>query len=177
MENQFFSQSVDQAQDHQPFEITSDSTAEWAMRKIAEARNDTLKWQQHFDEQLEKIRKSNEETEAFFTSCLARYFETVPHKVTKTQSKYVLPCGEMVLKHQQPEFVRDDSVLAPYLLENGMECFVKQKPSTDWAELKKHCVLMEDGSVVENNTGLVLAGVTAENRPDKFEVKINGSQV
>lgn len=172
MEKQIFSQPVDQ--EHKPFEIDCDSMAEWAMRKIAEARNDTLKWQQHFAAQLESIRKSNEETEAFFTSCLARYFDTVPHKVTKTQSKYVLPCGELVLKRQQPEFVRDDSVLAPFLLENGMEGFVKMKPSTDWAELKKHCVLMEDGSVVDGGTGLVLAGVTAENRPDKFEVRING---
>lgn len=172
MENQIFPQPVDQ--EYKPFEIDCDSAAEWAMRKIAEARNDTLKWQQHFADQLESIRKANEETEAFFTSCLARYFETVPHKVTKTQSKYVLPCGELVLKRQQPEFVRDDNVLAPYLLENGMEGFVKMKPSTDWAALKKHCVLMEDGSVVDGGTGLVLAGVTAESRPDKFEVKING---
>lgn len=174
MEKQIFSQPVDRAQEDKPFEIDCDSMAEWAMRKIAEARNDTLKWQQHFSDQLESIRKANEETEAFFTSCLAKYFDTVPHKVTKTQSKYVLPCGELVLKRQQPEFVRDDSVLAPFLLENGMEGFVKMKPSTDWVELKKHCVLMEDGSVVDGGTGLVLAGVTAENRPDKFEVKING---
>ena len=174
MEKQIPFQSVNQAQEPKPFEITSDSTAEWAMRKIAEARNDTLKWQQHFVSQLENIRKANEETEAFFTSCLARYFDTVPHKATKTQSKYVLPCGELVLKRQQPEFVRDDSVLAPFLLANGMEGFVKMKLSTDWAELKKHCVLMEDGSVVDGGTGLVLAGVTAEKRPDKFEVKING---
>ena len=65
MENQIFSQPVDQ--EHKPFEIDCDSMAEWAMRKIAEARNDTLKWQQHFADQLESIRKANEETEAFFT--------------------------------------------------------------------------------------------------------------
>lgn len=156
-----------------PFEILNDSTAEWAMRKIAEARADTQMWKNHFSVQLEKITKANEADEAFFTDALFRYFETVPQKETKTQSKYVLPCGELVRKKQQPEFKRDDAILAPFLLENGMDGFVKMKPSTDWAELKKHCVLMEDGSVADGGTGLVLEGVTAEIRPDKFEVKIN----
>lgn len=177
MDNQISFPPADQAQKPEPFEITSDSAAEWAMRKITEARNDTLKWQQHFASQLESIRKANEETEAFFTSCLARYFENVPHRVTATQRKYVLPCGELVLKRHQPEFVRDDSVLVPFLLANGMDGFVQMKPAAKWAELKKHCVLMDDGSVVDGVTGLVLEGVTAESRPDKFEVKINGSQV
>jgi acyl-ACP thioesterase len=34
--------------------------------------------------------------------------------------------------------------------------------------------LMEDGTVVDKESGLVLEGITAETRPDKFEVKING---
>lgn len=157
-----------------PFEIRNDSTAEWAMRKIAEARADTQMWKEHFDAQLKRIIKANEEDEAFFTAALSRYFETVPKKETATQSKYVLPCGDLVCKKQQPEYVRDDAVLAPFLLENGMEGFVKMKPTTDWAALKKHCVLMENGAVADGGTGLVLAGVTAEQRPDKFEVKING---
>lgn len=161
------------AEERDPFEILDDSTAQWAMRRIAQARADTQMWREHFSAQLEKITRANEADEAFFTAALSRYFETVPKKETRTQSKYVLPCGELVRKKQQPEFVRDDAVLAPFLMENGMESFVKMKPSTDWAELKKQCVLTESGAVVDSATGLVLEGVTAQQRPDKFEVKIN----
>lgn len=157
-----------------PFEITDDSLAEWAMRKIAEARADTDKWKEHFRIQLDKIRKENEETEAFFSTALARYFETVPRKKTATQEKYVLPCGELIRKKQAPEFSRDDSLLVPFLQENDLCEFVKITTAASWAELKKSCTVLENGAIVEESTGMVLPGVTAQMRPDKFEVKING---
>lgn len=156
------------------FEITDDSLAEWAMRKIAEARSDTAKWADHFAAQMDRIRKANEETEVFFSAALARYFETIPRKRTATQEKYTLPCGELIRKKQAPEFSRDDSLLVPFLQENALQEFIKLKPSSDWAALKKACMVMDDGSVVEQSTGMVLPGVSAEFRPDKFEVKING---
>lgn len=156
-----------------PFEITDDSLAEWAMRKIAEVRKDTCKWETHFCAQLDRIRKANEETEAFFTSALGRYFDTVPRRKTSTQEKYVLPCGELIRKKQAPKFTQDDALLVPFLQENDLSEFVKLKASSDWASLKKSCTVLEDGSVVEQSTGMVLPGVAAEIRPDKFEVKIN----
>lgn len=157
-----------------PFEITDDGLAEWAMRKIAEARSDTAKWADHFADQLQRIRKANEETEAFFTAALARYFDTVPKRTTKTQSKYTLPSGELVRKAQPSEFLRDDAQLIPFLQENDLSEYVKLKPSADWASLKKVCTILDDGTVVEQSTGMVLPGVTAVMRPEKFEVKIDG---
>lgn len=155
------------------FSITNDHTAEWAMHKIADLRAETARFQAHFDAQMGAIRKANEEREAFFTAHLARYFDSVPRRETETQSKYRLPCGELVRRKQAPEFSRDDSLLVPFLMENGMDGFVKVKPSTDWAALKKQCVLLEDGTVADSESGMVLPGVIAEQRPDKFEVKIN----
>ena len=170
----FMNESPEENEARQPFAITDDSLAEWAMRKIAEARRDTAKWEEHFSIQLDRIRKTNEGTEAFFTAALGRYFETVPKHATKTQEKYTLPCGELLRKKQAPKFTQDDAELVPFLQENDLSEFVKLKPSVDWAALKKNCTVLEDGSVVEGSTGMVLPGVAAEMRPDKFEVKING---
>lgn len=47
-------------QEYQGFQITDDSTAEWAVRKIKEAMSDTAKWQAHFSAQLAGIQKSND---------------------------------------------------------------------------------------------------------------------
>ncbi len=180
MQNTFPEHSIpdaftEESETRQPFTITDDSLAEWAMRRIAEARSDTAKWEEHFGLQLDRIRKANEETEAFFTAALGRYFETVPKRATKTQEKYTLPCGELLRKKQAPRFTQDEALLVPFLQENGLSEFVKLKPSSDWASLKKSCTVLKDGSVVENTTGMVLPGVVAEMRPDKFEVKINGT--
>lgn len=161
-------------EERKPFVIDDDSKAEWAMRKIAELRMDTEKWQAHFDSQMDKIRKANEDSEAFFTACLMQYFEQVPKHETKTQAKYSLPGGDLVRKKQEPEYKRDDSKLLCFLQENDMGEYVKQKPTLDWASLKKACAVQPDGTVVDKETGLVLEGIFAQERPDKFEVKING---
>lgn len=157
-----------------PFAITDDALADWAIRKIAEARANTVMMKDHFDRQLLAVQRRNEETEAFFTAALAAYFETVPRHTAKTQTRYALPSGELVRKKQLPEFSMDENQLVPFLRENGLDEFVKLKPSSDWAALKKTCTVLDDGTVVEQSTGMALPGVTAEFRPDKFEVKING---
>ena len=108
------------------------------------------------------------------TDALARYFNSVPRRKTETQEKYVLPCGQLIRKKQAPLFALNDDELIPFLQANGLSEFVKLKASSDWAGLKKACTVLEDGSVVEQSTGMVLPGVKAEFRPEKFEVKIDG---
>lgn len=153
------------------FEILDDKMAEWAIRKIKEARNDSEKWENHFMQQMAQIRKRNQQTEDFFTNCLRRYFETVPLKETKTQAKYVLPSGEMVRKKQAPEYIRDDEKLTAFLQSNGMNVYLETKTYPKWAELKRNCIRLSDGTLAEADTGLAVEGVTVQERPDKFEVK------
>ena len=43
------------------FRLTDDQSAEWAVRKIREARRDTEQWEAHFAGQMERIRKAIEE--------------------------------------------------------------------------------------------------------------------
>lgn len=155
------------------FVIEDDGLADWALRKVAELRTETAAWEQHFADQMNRIRDRNDRMESFFLAALARYFDTVPKRQTKTQSKYALPSSELLRKVQGPKFQQDDSILIPFLQKNGMCEYVKNKPVADWAALKKRCEVLDDGSVVDTETGLIVDGVTAEHRPEKFEVKIN----
>ena len=84
------------------FRLTDDQSAEWAVRKIREARRDTEQWEAHFAGQMERIRKANEETEAYFTTLLAEWFAIQPKRETKTQAKYSLPGADLVRRKQQP---------------------------------------------------------------------------
>lgn len=159
--------------EYQGFQITDDSSAEWAVRKIKEAQSDTAKWQAHFAAQLASIRKANDATVEFMTGLLAHYFEAVPHKDSKTMSKYELPSATLVRKQQQPEYsVSDDELLA--WLDEGErpECIkIVRKPL--WGELKKQTTT-QDGVVIDNETGEIVRGVTVIERPDKFDVQIKG---
>lgn len=160
-------------EEYQGFQITDDAKAEWAVRKIKEAQADTSKWQAHFAGQLEAIKKANDATVDFMTGLLAHYFETVPHKDSKTMSKYELPGATLVRKQQQPEYTRDDAALLAYLDASDRGEYVKVVRSPDWAGFKK-LTEVRDGAVVDTETGEIVNGVTVSVRPDKFDVQIKG---
>ena len=85
------------------FTVTDDSTAEWCLRKIKEAKADQEKWRQHYAEQMKKVEEATAQTVGYFEGLLEAYFEQVPHKATKTQESYALPGGKLVRKKQQPK--------------------------------------------------------------------------
>lgn len=160
-------------QEQEGFAIRDDRTAEWALAKIKAAREDTKRWDEFYSEQFAKAKERNDQTEAFFMAHLGRYFQIVPKHETKTQAKYELPSGSLVLKHPGPKFERDDPALAAFLIANSMSEYVEivQKPL--WGELKKACNVLGDGTVIETESGLVVEGVKAVPQPDRFEVSIN----
>lgn len=154
-----------------PFTVDNDQKAEWAAKKIREARQDTQKWTEYYERQLSAIRRANEETEAYFAALLADYFETVPHKATKTQESYSLPTCKLVLKAQQPEFNRDEAVLCDYLDKKGRDDLVRITRRADWATLKKTLRVMEDGTCVDAD-GEVVEGVQAFRRLPEFKIEM-----
>lgn len=154
-----------------PFIVDNDQKAEWAARKIREARQDTQKWTEYYERQLSAIRRANEDTEAYFAALLADYFETVPHKATKTQESYSLPSCKLVLKAQQPEFNRDEAVLCDYLDKKGRDDLVKITRRADWSALKKMLKVMEDGTCVDAD-GEVVEGVQAFSRQPEFKIEM-----
>ena len=154
-----------------PFTVDNDQKAEWAARKIREARQDTQKWTEYYERQLSAIRRANEDTEAYFAALLADYFDTVPHKATKTQESYSLPSCKLVLKAQQPEFNRDEAVLCDYLDKKGWDDLVKITRRVDWAALKKMLKVMEDGTCVDAD-GEVVEGVQAFSRQPEFKIEM-----
>lgn len=154
-----------------PFTVDNDQKAEWAARKIREARQDTKAWTEYYERQLSAIRRANEDTEAYFAALLADYFETVPHKITKTQKSYSLPSCKLVLKAQQPEFNRDEAVLCDYLDKKGRDDLVRITRRADWAALKKTLKVMEDGTCVDAD-GEVVEGVQAFSRQPEFKIEM-----
>ena len=128
-------------------------------------------WTEYYERQLSVIRRANEDTEAYFAALLADYFDTVPHKATKTQESYSLPSCKLVLKAQQPEFNRDETVLCDYLDKKGRDDLVRITRRADWAALKKTLKVMEDGTCVDAD-GEVVEGVQAFSRLPEFKIEM-----
>lgn len=154
------------------FLIDNDHTAEWAMRKIAEAQADTAKWTTYYVDQAAKIKAQNDSTVSFFTSALEQYFATVPHRTTKTQESYTLPSGKLVYKAQQPTYERDPEALLHWAKASCPDA-VKVTEIASWTDIKSRIgEVLPDGHAVDKETGEIIEGVTVVAREPMFKVEL-----
>ncbi len=154
----------------EPFRVTDDAKAEWCIRKIREAQAEKQRWRDYYAEQQRKIDQEADGTISRFEAMLADYFDTVPHKRTKTQESYQLPGGKLVRKQQAPEYQRDEAALLPWLKQNAPE-LVKVAETPDWAALRKQIVIAPDGETVATEDGEIIPGIKAIQRPEVFRVE------
>lgn len=155
----------------EPFRVTDDKSAEWCIRKIREAQAEKQRWRDYYAEQQRKIDQEADGTISYFEALLADYFDSVPHKRTKTQESYQLPGGKLVRKQQAPEYQRDEAALLPWLKQNAPG-LVKVTETTDWAALKKQIIIAPDGETVATEEGEIIPGIKAIQRPEVFRVEI-----
>lgn len=167
-------------QEEQRFVIDSDTKAEWAIRKIAEeqAEHDRLVGccQEEIDrykERQEDYHQRFERRTANLRAMLLEYFCTVPVKETKTQQKYELPSGSLVLKKASSDFKADTDKLRDWLEGNQMTDYLKTEVSPKWAQVKKQLDITPFGAIMFKETGEILPDdcVTIETKPERFEVK------
>ena len=159
------------------FSINDDATADWALKKIKEEREEYERLTLIACEQIAEINlkmkhleEAAERKTAFLKGCLAEYFKTVPHKTTKTQESYKLLSGSLVMKLGSQKMVKDDTALVEYFRQNGMSDYIKVKEEPKWAEYKKNLAIA-DGKVVDTTTGEVVDVVRVEDVPGTFDVK------
>ena len=152
------------------FVIDTDAKAEWALKKIREARADRDKWVEWYTDKIAEIKAQTDFDTLNLEHMLAEYFATVPHKKTKTQESYKLPGGKLVLKTQNPEYNRDDARVIDWLKKNGQAQFVKVEEKLDWAALKSATAVF-DGHIVTED-GEIIDGVEVINRDAKFVVEV-----
>lgn len=111
---------------HPVWRITDDGCADWACQKIAEEKAELDRITSLADSQIEKIQQRVEAAQRryengtrFLTGKLAEYFETVPHKTTKTKHSYRLLSGTLVKKIGGRTMKQDDdALLAPGTLSS-----------------------------------------------------------
>lgn len=162
------------------FEVDNDMKAEWVLSKIRRIRADQKKetdelerQMQFYKDQIAAVDKCADEDVAFFESMLTGYFanrmEEGFTKETKTQISYKLPTGKLMIKHQAPEFEKDEAAVIAWAKQNGGQ-YVKTKESLDWDKLKKTISVVGENAVTKD--GEVIPGVKVLEREDKFVVEV-----
>lgn len=160
--------------ENQRFRIKDDNQADWALRKIARARQDMKEAEETAAMEIEKInrwldgqRDESLRTERFFTALLQEYYE--PRFMTNPDKKtYKLPSGKVQRRTQQPRFDRDNEALLAWLKQRGMTDYVEVKETPKWGELKKN--LQVFGQNVVTPGGEVVDGVAVFHRAPAFKI-------
>lgn len=161
------------------FVVDSDAKALWVLEKIRKARADRDELVEWYKIQTKKIEEQTEFNTMLLEKMLEDYFNSVPHKKTKTQESYSLPGAKLVMKRQQPEYKRDDKTAIEWLKVNGGGQFVKVEEKLDWDGLKKASgvadgkvifgeTVNEDGEIVQ----VSVPGIEVIEREDKFVVEV-----
>ena len=107
----------------------------------------------------------------FLTGKLAEYFETVPHKTTKTKHSYRLLSGTLVKKIGGNTMKQDDDTLLAYLKASGNEDMIQNIEKPKWSEFKKRLEIV-GGQIVDKTTGELVEGVQIIEKPDTFTVDV-----
>ena len=157
-------------QNEAEFIIDTDVKAEWALKKIKEAREDRESWVKFYEDRIAEIKAQTDFNTMNLERMLAEYFATVPHKKTKTQESYPLKSGKLVMKLQNPEYKRDDKTVIDWLKQNKMTDFVKVKEELAWSDLKGATEIF-DGHIVTED-GEIVPGVEVIEREAKFIVEV-----
>lgn len=159
----------------QPFTITDDKAADWAVRTVLAEEADAQRLadlcKQEASELLEKAKayiERGEKRTSFLKSKLAEYASSVEMKETKTQRKYELPHGTIMFKQKQPTFLKNEEVAINFLEASGFNIYVEEMKKLKWGEVKKE-VTIKDG--VPYLSGLKFEGIDVQENGESFEIK------
>lgn len=158
--------------------ITDDGCADWALKKIKAEKDELDRLTElaqaeiaRIQDKLARAQRRYEQNTAYLTSMLAMYFNTVPHKVTKSgQESYQLLNGKLVLKPAGVKAEPDDTALVAWLRQNGMEDMIKVEEKAKWGDLKKKLRFVGTVATIED-TGELVEGIKVIETPPQFSVK------
>ena len=161
--------------------IINDIDADRIIEVIKEEKADFLRLEElaaqkieAIHEEIERKRVAHENSVGFKVAQLRAYFNTITPKETKTQKKYSLLAGEMVLKKPISKLDHDDKKLIEYCKSANQEKYIKriETEKLDWSNFKKDLEINGD-VIIHKETGEIIDcdGINVIEVPEQFEIK------
>lgn len=152
------------------FVIDTDAKAEWALQKIREHKADRDRFVKWYKDKIKEITEQCDFDTMNLERMLKEYFDTVPHRETKTQSVYDLPTGKIYIKKQNPDFKHDDKTVIEWLKNNGGGRFIEVEETLKWGDLKKAGAVV--GGKMFTEDGEEIPGIEVIDREPLFCVDV-----
>ena len=164
--------------EQESFEVTDDSNANWALRKIKQAQQKQIEANALATEEQDKIeawyqseREKAQRDIDYFQGLLA-YYALKKRKKDPEFKSQKLPNGRIKFVKKQPKLNYDDQAVVDYLKKNERVDLIRIKEEPSKSEIKKAFVINED-KLIDPDTGEVVDGVTVEYLEDEFKVEVD----
>jgi len=152
------------------FVIDDDNKAEWALKKINEAKNEIEKISSFAEREITRVEDWEKKQKDkyvdsidYFTSLLAEY------AYKNDVKSHSLPSGRIRFRKQQPKWSVDNEKAIKSFKEIGRDDLIRVKEEPVMKDIKKSFSVV-NGKAVDEETGQVIEGINIEDRKDKFEV-------
>jgi hypothetical protein len=175
---EFIDEQLQPEEKQDGWQIKTDDEANWALRKIKQAKDALVKKEEFAKREIERIqtwldaeKESAGKDVSFFETALYGYFRALQAEGALGNKKSLkLPHGTLQMRKKQAKLERDDNKLIEVARPLGL---VKVKESLDWAEFKKRLII--DGyKVIDKESGEVLDAIrVVEPECDEFSVKVD----
>ncbi len=166
-----------EAEVKQRFRIDSLDSLNWALRKLAalEAKrkeNEALakKEYERIKSWEEKTTRDIDEHKQFFTALIEEYARS--QRAADPKWKASTPYGKVGFRKQQPKWMYDEQKALESVESTGLDKFIRVKKELDKVALKASAKVLEDGRVIDTETGVFIEGVSVAEQPEALKVEV-----
>lgn len=159
------------------FKITDSSSLSWVMRKLVSIEKKKAEINALADEEIRRIEEWRKRElsgfkgdEEYFTSLIEGYAWQQRHTDPEFK-KASTPYGTVKFRKLPAKWNYDEEKLLESLKSAGLTELIRVKEEPDKATLKKRAQV-QNGQVIDPETGAIIEGVTVEEQPDKLVLEV-----
>ena len=161
----------------QDFRVTNDLEASQLIKTMEEEERESKRLLENVKQEIMMLEQAGDSIEEKYNKIkerviflLERYVEEEvleeDIKETKTQKKYSLARGDVIVKKPVKKILKPNTEDEPPLMERYPQ-YVENKPILKWKDMKESFKINEDGSVVDKKTNKIIEGIKViEEKPE-----------
>ncbi|MFP3393275.1 host-nuclease inhibitor Gam family protein [Brevibacillus sp. SIMBA_040] len=162
------------------FKIDGLDSLNWALRKLSaldakqlDARELANKEKARIQEWLDKETRTIEESRQFFNMLIEEYARG--QRARDPKWKASTPYGKVSFRKQPPKWEYDEKKALDTVESAGLGQFIRVKKELDKVALKGNVQVLEDGRIVEPESGAVIEGVLVFTQPEALKIEVADS--
>lgn len=145
--------------------------ADACLEKISNWEKYRKFWLDYYAKKIEEVNEKCDRNRAYQERKLRDYFNSVPHRSTKTMEVYDLPHGKLSMPFATKKMVPNKEAIIARLKGYGENEFIKVKEDLDWSGYKSRLFISDSGDVLDKETGEIVTDVSVEISKPEFSAK------